>query len=256
MSNPPVITVANISKAFWVHARTDATLLSRMADFFPSGAKRLHSRKIEAVHDVSLTVEKGKVLGVIGKNAAGKSTLLRLIAGILIPDEGEVSVDGKIVSLISLSVGLRPTLSICDNIYLACSLFGMPRSQIKSVYSEILDFAGITDATMYPYQLSTGMNQRLSFSIAVHTTPEILLLDVVFSAGDIGFQAKALERMEKLIKGDTTVVMVSHSIERIRTLSDSVLWLDAGSVRMFGKTDDVVNAYMSYMQERPVGSIR
>ena len=96
---------------------------------------------------------------------------------------------------------------------------------------------------MYPYQLSTGMNQRLAFSIAVHTTPEILLLDEVFSAGDIGFQAKALDRMENLINGDTTVVMVSHSSERIRAMSDEVLWLESGCIKMIGKPDDVIAAY-------------
>jgi len=248
MSSNPAIVVENVYKDFWVHARTDATMLSRIADVFPSGGKRLHSRKIEAVRDVSFTVDHGKVLGIIGKNAAGKSTLLRLIANIYEPDTGKVTVDGKIISLISLSVGLRPTLSIIDNIYLACSLFGMPRLQIKKVYPQILEFAGITDPYMYPYQLSTGMNQRLSFSIAVHTKPEILLLDEIFSAGDIAFQAKAQQRMEELIQGDTTVVMVSHSIERIQTLSDTVLWLDAGAVRMIGTPKEVIAAYTNSLQ--------
>ncbi|PIR53892.1 hypothetical protein COU75_03505 [Candidatus Peregrinibacteria bacterium CG10_big_fil_rev_8_21_14_0_10_42_8] len=248
MSTTPAIFVENVYKDFWVHARTDATILSRIADAFPSGGKRLHSRKIEAVRNVSFALDRGKVLGIIGKNAAGKSTLLRLIANIYEPDAGTVIVDGTITSLISLSVGLRPTLSIIDNIYLACSLFGMPRSHIKKVYPQILEFAGITDACMYPYQLSTGMNQRLSFSIAVHTKPEILLLDEIFSAGDIAFQSKAQQRMEELIKGDTTVVMVSHSIERIRELSDVVLWLEAGSVKMIGEPKEVIHAYIVSMQ--------
>lgn len=254
MSTDPVIVVENISKDFWVHARTDATMLSRIADVFPSGSKRLHSRKIEAVRDVSFTLDQGKVLGIIGKNAAGKSTLLRLIANIYEPDTGNVTVNGNIVSLISLSVGLKPTLSICDNIYLACSLFGMPRAQIKKVYPQILEFAGITDAHMYPYQLSTGMNQRLSFSIAVHTTPEILLLDEVFSAGDIAFQDKARKRMEELIKGDTTVVMVSHSIERIQALSDTVLWLESGGIKMIGSPKEVIDAYVESMERELIAN--
>lgn len=239
-----VIDLRNVKKAFTVHARTDATMLSRMADLVPSGHKRNSSRYIEAIDDVSLQVKKGEVLGVIGKNASGKTTLLRIIAGILYPDEGSRKVIGKITPLINLSVGLRHRLSIRDNIFLACSLYGMNQGNIHNTLSDIVEFAGIEEfIDMYPYQLSTGMSQRLSFSIAVHTAPEILLLDEVFSAGDISFQRRAQQRMTSLIRSHVTVVMASHQLDRIVNLSNKVLWLERGRVKAFGSPDEVVSAY-------------
>jgi len=244
MNPASVITVDHVSKSFWVHARSDATILSRMADLLPSGAKRHHSRCIQAVKDVSFTVEKGEVLGIIGKNASGKTTLLRLIAGIHVPDSGKVYTEGKIISLINLSVGLKNRLSVLDNIFLTCSMYGMSRSQIQDVIKPILEFAGVQQyVDMYPYQLSQGMSQRLSFSIAVHTKPDILLLDEVFSAGDIQFKQKAAQKIEELIFSDISVVMVSHDLNKIAKMCDRVLWIDKGAIRQSGAPKFVLGAY-------------
>jgi ABC-2 type transport system ATP-binding protein/teichoic acid transport system ATP-binding protein len=246
MSIDPVIIVEHASKTFWVHARTDGTILSRMADFLPSGSKRHHSNCINAVQDVSFEVARGEVLGIVGRNASGKTTLLRLIAGILEPDSGTVKTRGKVTSLIELSVGLRHRLSVRDNICLACSMFGMSRSDIRDAFLNILEFAGVQQyVEMYPYQLSSGMNQRLAFSIAIHTKPEVLLLDEVFSAGDIYFQKKASKKMEELICSDVTVVMVSHSIERLKELSSHIIWMDQGQIQQRGDPTTVIAAYKS-----------
>lgn len=253
MSTDPVISLQNVSKSFYAHARTDASLLSRLADLAPSGSKRLHAEYIEAVRDVSFSVSKGEVLGLIGSNAAGKTTLLRLIAGIFGPDEGTVSVRGTVTSLINLSVGLRDRLTVRDNISFYCSLFGLSRDQIHDAFPRIIEFAGIERyVDMYPYQLSMGMTQRLAFSIAVHTNPEILLLDEVFSAGDVHFQAKAEAKMMEMIRSDITVVMVSHQLEHITKLCDSAIWLENGSVREAGPPADVVAHYESSSSGLPL----
>ena len=245
------IDVLHVSKSFTIHARSDATMLSRMADLMPSEKKRHTTRFIRALRDVSFQVEKGEVLGVIGKNASGKSSLLRMIAGILYPDEGTVDVQGAITPLISLNVGVKPRLTITDNIFLACSLYGMPQGDISSTLDSIIEFAGIEEfVDMYPYQLSTGMGQRLAFSIAVHTNPEILLLDEVFSAGDMFFQERAAQRMTQLIQGNVTVIMVSHSMERIESVCDKVLWLEKGKMREIGDPKTVIENYVKDSQSK------
>lgn len=252
MSLNPVICLQNVSKSFFAHARTDASLLSRIADLAPSGSKRLHAKYIEAVRDVSFSVSKGEVLGIIGCNAAGKTTVLRLIAGIFAPDTGTVSVSGNVISLINLSVGLRDRLTVRDNISFSCSLYGLGREDINDVFPRIIEFAGIEEyVDMYPYQLSLGMTQRLAFSIAIHTKPEILLLDEVFSAGDIHFQEKAAEKMKEMIRSDVTVVMVSHQLDHIRMFCDSVLWMEHGSIRELGSPQDVVAHYMEPVSAAP-----
>jgi ABC-type polysaccharide/polyol phosphate transport system ATPase subunit len=245
-----VIKLRDISKAFTVHARSDATILSRMADLMPSDAKRHGKKYIQALSDISLDVEKGEVLGVIGKNASGKSTLLRIIAGIHTPDSGEREVHGVVTPIINLNVGLKHRLTIRDNIFLACSLYGMRHGNIQRTLSDIVEFAGIEEyIDMYPYQLSTGMSQRLSFSIAVHTKPEILLLDEIFSAGDLSFQERAKARMTELIRSHVTVVMVSHSLPNISRLCDKVVWMDKGTIREYGDAQDIVKSYREHSQK-------
>jgi lipopolysaccharide transport system ATP-binding protein len=242
--NKTIIKLQGISKAFTIHTRSDATILSRMADMIPSENKRHTVRKLQALSDISLDVKKGEVLGIIGRNASGKSTLMRIIAGILDADSGKREVHGNITSVMNLGVGLRHRLTIRDNIFFACSLYGMRHSDIRKAIPDIIEFAGIEDCLdMYPYQLSSGMSQRMSFSIAIHTNPEILLLDEVFSAGDIAFQKRAIERMTTLIKSNVTVVIVSHSLDRIEELCDHVIWLDEGRILLEGPPSAVLQNF-------------
>lgn len=243
-----IIKLRDVSKTFIVHARSDATILSRMADLMPSDSKRHTSKKIYALSNVSFEVQRGEVIGIIGKNASGKSTLLRIIAGIHSLDSGECSVDGVVTPVINLNVGLKHRLTIRDNIFLACSLYGMSHGDIQKKLNMIIEFAEIEDyIDMYPYQLSSGMIQRMMFSIAIHTKPEILLLDEVFSAGDIAFQKKAKERMVTLIKSHITVMIASHDMRRIKLLCDKVLWLENGVIKEFGETQEVVRNYQTAM---------
>ena len=250
MSTQPAITVSRLHKSFWIHARTDATLLSRIADLLPSGSPRNFSRCIRAVSDVSFTLEKGKVMGIIGRNGSGKTTLLRLIATIMPPEKGSVAVQGKLVSLISMQVGSMPRLTVRDNILLSCSLYGMTRAEITDQLPSIVAFAELEDAIdMYPYQLSTGMIQRLAFSIAVHSKPEVLLLDEALSAGDMIFSEKSSKRMQELIGSDATVIIVSHNLKAITQYCDTVLWMDKGEMRAIGDPTKTVQAYKTYCRE-------
>jgi len=247
MNTLPIISLRNVSKKFHVPKRKDKTILSYLAHAF-SESDHLHAEQnIDAISHVSFDVYKGEVLGIIGKNASGKTTLLRVIAGIMQPDSGDVDVRGSITSLINLSVGLQPRLTVRDNIHLACALLGMNRKETRQNFDSIIMFGELKQYIhMYPFQLSTGMNQRLSFSIAVHTTPEVLLLDEVFSAGDIYFQQKAAQKMKELIESDVTVVMVSHDLKKIVEMCDRVLWLESGVVRAYGPVKPIIQDYRNY----------
>lgn len=246
MTPHSVISVQNVSKAFSVPRRKDETILSHIVQTLSPKEKKTytHPESIQALVDVSFEVPSGGVLGLIGKNASGKSTLLRIVAGILEPDAGTVHTDGAITSLINLSVGLQQRLSVRDNIFLTCALFGMHQKEAEDKFDSIIAFGELEQyVDMYPFQLSSGMQQRLAFSIAIYAEPEILLLDEVFSAGDASFRDKAVERMEKLVQSDVTVVMASHELDRVRDFADRVLWLEEGRVRLDGDPSDVVQAY-------------
>jgi ABC-2 type transport system ATP-binding protein/teichoic acid transport system ATP-binding protein len=247
MMHDPVITVTNVSKTFSVPKRKDATVLSHIVQTIAPKQKRTydHPDSLQALSNVNLSVPSGGVFGIIGRNASGKSTLLRVIAGIIKADSGDVKVHGSITSLINLSVGLQQRLTVRDNIFLTCALFGMHRQEAEEKFDSIITFGELEQyVDMYPFQLSSGMQQRLAFSIAIHSEPEILLLDEVFSAGDAAFRNKAVTRMEQLVCSDVTVVMASHELDRVRDFADHVLWLDKGHVQMEGDSREVVQAYM------------
>jgi len=244
MNISPMISLRNISKKFHLPRRKDETVLSILSQVVSDGTHQRRDQTFEAVSDISFDVQQGEVLGIIGKNASGKTTLLRIIAGIMQPDSGEVDVFSHVTSLINLSVGLQPRLLVRDNVYFACALLGMSREETHKKFNSIISFGALEKyVDMYPYQLSTGMNQRLAFSIAIHTEPEILLLDEVFSAGDISFQDKASKKMASLINSHVTVVMVSHDLKRIAKLSHKVLWLDNGRIKKMGDPSAVIKAY-------------
>ncbi len=242
--NPPIIQLSGVSKSFTVPVRRDATILSRMIGAVRRGTGTAQVRSITALRDIDFSVERGEVIGIIGRNAAGKSTLLRVIAGIIVPEAGKVRVHARVTSLMNLSVGLHDRLTVRDNIFLGCSLLGMRHAEIKIAFDSIVEFAGIGEfVEMYPYQLSLGMNQRMAFAIAVSCHPEILLLDEVFSAGDAAFVAKSEKRMAEIIRGNVTVVMASHDLDRVSHLCDRVLWLDHGALVMQGNPVEVISAY-------------
>ena len=189
------IIVENVSKKFQIGFKKNQSALERVIDLFSGKEPK---KTIQALKDVSFTAEKGEIVGIIGENGSGKSTLLRLIAGIYRQDEGSIIANGKIISVISLVIGLHPRLTLKDNIFLVGSFFGLSQKEIKEKFNSIIEFAELENfVNTKIYQFSEGMKARLAFSIAIHCTPDILLLDEVFEVGDENFRKKSAEKKSK-----------------------------------------------------------
>ena len=186
----------------------------------------------------------GEVLGIIGRNGAGKSTILKVISGILKPTEGSVSVRGNIVPMLELGSGFDFDLTGRENIYLNGSILGYSSHFLDEKYDEIVSFSELGEFIEMPIRnYSSGMMMRLAFSIATVVNPEILIVDEILAVGDEAFQRKSRQRMLELMGGGTTVLFVSHSLDQIREMCDRVLWLDHGQIKMLGETKEVCDAY-------------
>lgn len=208
-----------------------------LKQWFVDCFKRKKKNKDEfwALTDVDLTVKKGEVIGFIGSNGAGKSTLLKVVAGVMKPTRGKVYTHGNICPMIELGAGFDPQLTARENIYLNGAIMGYSKELIDSKFREIVDFSELWDFLDVPVQnFSSGMVARLAFSVATIIEPEILIVDEILSVGDIAFQEKSLQKMLSMIRGGTTVLFVSHSLEQIKQICDSVVWLDHGKVRKRG----------------------
>ena len=203
----------------------------------------------EAVKGVSFEVEKGKILGIVGKNGSGKSTLLRAIAGIFSPDSGTIDLHDHTISLLSIGVGFQSKLSGRENIYLSGMLLGFDRNQIDEKIDEIIEFAELGKFIDRPVKTySSGMYSKLAFSITAILETEIILIDEVLSVGDAKFKKKSYNKMKSLINNkDRTVLIVSHSSETLRNLCDNILWLHDGEVKMLGTTQEVLPLYDKFM---------
>ena len=200
--------------------------------------------KLWALDGVTLDVGRGKVLGVVGPNGAGKSTLLKVIAGVLHPTSGRVVVRGSVAPMIEVSGGMNPDMTGRENIVLLGTLLGRPPAEMRDCADGIAEWAGLThmmDAPIRAY--SSGMRARLGFAINTDRKPEVLLIDEVFSVGDEAFKKKSLERIEYLMSGGTSVVIVTHSLNTIVALCDSAIWLDRGHIKEYGPPEEVVAAY-------------
>lgn len=208
------------------------------------GKFRKPSRK-QTLKDVNLVISEGEKIGIIGANGSGKSTLLKLISGILQPTTGRVSVLGRIAPLIELGAGFEPELSVEDNILIYGVLLGFSRQEMKWRIKDILEFSELEDYRLVPVKgLSSGMVARLAFAIATDVHPDILIIDEVLSVGDERFKQKSKRKMEELWNENTTVLVVSHSMEFIQEACDRVLWLDQGLTQMFGEPKAIVDAYL------------
>jgi lipopolysaccharide transport system ATP-binding protein len=200
-----------------------------------------------ANQDVSLQLRQGEVLGLIGHNGSGKSTLLRMMAGIQKPNRGSVTIDGRVSALLELGAGFHPDLTGRENVYLNASILGMRRSDIDKVFDDIVEFAGgqIPDFIDTPVKIySSGMFVRLGFSVAVHLSPQILIIDEVIAVGDEEFQRRCFEYLFRLRSEGVTIVMVSHALGLVANMCDRAAWLDHGELRLDGPAPDVVQAYL------------
>ena len=212
--------------------------------------KRSRAEEFQAVKNVSFRVEKGEIVGLIGKNGSGKSTMLRAIAGIFSPNSGTINLHGHSVSLLSIGVGFQKELSGRDNILLSGMLLGFSEEQIREHMDEIIQFSELgkfIDAPVRTY--SSGMHSKLAFSITAVLETDIILIDEVLSVGDSRFKKKSYAKMKELISDtNRTVVIVSHDMKTIRDLCSKVLWINDGEMVQYGDTETVLESYDAYMK--------
>lgn len=202
----------------------------------------------QALNDVSFEVNKGEVMGIIGRNGAGKSTLLKVISGILKPSAGEVTLHGNVVPMLELGSGFDIDLSGRENIFLNGAILGYSEEFLKEKYNEILQFSELRDFIDIPIRnYSSGMVMRLAFSIASLVNPEILIVDEILAVGDSAFQEKSKAKMLELMSGGTTVLFTSHSIGQIREMCDRVIWLEHGKVMDIGIPEHICREYEKFM---------
>lgn len=213
--------------------------------------KKSKTEVFEAVRGVTFEVEKGEILGIVGKNGSGKSTMLKSIAGIFSPDEGTIDLKGNSVSLLSIGVGFQKQLTGRENILLSGMLLGFTEEEVRAKLEDIIEFAGLGKFIDMPVKTySSGMYSKLAFSITANLETDIMLIDEVLSVGDAKFKKKSFKKMKELIQDDNrTVIIVSHSSDTIRKLCNKVLWLHDGEIRMYGETEEVMDAYDAFMDK-------
>lgn len=231
----PAIIVEHISKEFILRHNRAMGLKTRFLGLFHKN-KREKREHFLALHDVSFTVEKGEALGLLGHNGSGKSTLLQIIAGILQPTGGHLTVHGRVAPLIQLGVGFNPELTGYENIFLNASLFGFLNKDIKSRVQSIIEFSELEHFINTPLKnYSSGMQMRLGFSVAVHLQPDILLADEILAVGDQAFQEKCHTKIAELRAQGMTLILVSHSPEQVNKFCDQYVRLDKGQMVDVGR---------------------
>lgn len=206
---------------------------------------KLEYQEFTALDHVSFRVERGETLGLIGRNGAGKSTVLKVISGILKPTAGSVVIYGNVVPMLELGSGFDFDLTGKENIFLNGAILGYSEKFLLEKYDEIVEFSELGNFIGTPIRnYSSGMLARLAFSIATVVKPEILIVDEILSVGDVAFQEKSRKRMMELMGGGTTVLFVSHSLEQVQQMCEHAIWLEKGCIHMEGLAEDVCNAYV------------
>ncbi len=248
------IQLEHVSKRYRTgRSRTVVDLVAGSVDALRGKSDEVHSATrgsvsstIHALNDVSFEIKEGAGLGIIGRNGAGKTTLLKLISRVTWPTSGKVRVAGHVVSLIELGAGFHPELTGRENVYLGAGLFGLTRKEIDRQFDAIVDFADVArliDTPMKRY--SSGLYARLGFSVAIHSRPDIVLVDEVLSVGDATFRRRALEALRALIESGKTVLFISHDMWNVRRLCSDILWMEDGRVRAHGAAGEIAERYMN-----------
>ena len=239
---PMAVEVKDVTMIFNMASES----LGSLKEYFISLARhKLFFEEFRALKNISFDVHRGEVVGLVGTNGSGKSTMLKIIAGVLEPSEGEVKVHGNIAPLIELGAGFDPKLSARENIYLNGALLGYTKEFIDANFDGIIEFAELKDFVDMPLKnFSSGMVARIAFAIATITEPDILIVDETLSVGDVFFQQKCERRIQHFIEsGDVTVLFVSHSMEQVERICQRAVWIEKGDLRMDGPVDEVCKAY-------------
>ena len=246
MAEQVLIDAQHLGKCYRVYNHH----LDRLKEALSLGRRR-RAREFWALQDVSLRVERGEAWGIIGENGAGKSTLLKLLCGVTLPSQGQLSVRGRVGALLELGVGFHPEYSGRENLYLSGALMGLSRDELQERVPAILDFAGIGDFIDRPLKTySTGMTVRLAFALATSIEPEILVTDEVLAVGDEAFQKKCIRWMEGFLAGGGTLIFCAHNSYQVKRLCGKALWLHHGKVQAMGVSHAVVQEYSDYIEEQ------
>jgi len=241
-----LIDFDSVSKTFPRH-RGQMLVRSHIKHLMNRGAKD----RFYALKNVSFRIERGESVAIVGANGAGKSTLLALIAGLTQPDSGSVRVDGRVAGLLDLGSGFHPELTGAENVRMNAALLGLRRRRISEVFEEIVEFSGVDDFINEPLRTySSGMVVRLAFSVAIHTDPEILLVDEVLVVGDGAFQIKCYDKICEFQRLGKTFVCVSHAAPLVQKLCERAIWLDHGEVVASGSSLQVMAEYNGHMAAR------
>lgn len=241
MENMDIISVDHVSMRF----RLASEKVDSLKEYFIKTLKsQISTNEFWALNDVSFQIQKGDALGLIGLNGSGKSTMLKIIAGVLKPTKGSVAVRGEVAPLIELGAGFDYDLTASENIFLNGALMGRSHEEMESYYDGIVEFSELKDFIDVPVKnFSSGMIARLAFAIATIGTPDILICDEVLSVGDFRFQEKCHKRIGEMLEKGTTLLFVSHSIEQVEGLCNKAVWLEHGNVKMFGECKEVAEIY-------------
>lgn len=242
MDKQPMLEVRDVTMRF----RMNCDKILSLKEFVTTALHgKLHYKEFTALERVSFTVGKGETLGLVGQNGAGKSTMLKVISGILKPTEGQVKLNGSVVPMLELGSGFDFDLTGRENIFLNGAILGYSEEFLCSKYDEIVRFSELGQFIDVPIRnYSSGMLARLAFSVASMVDPEILIVDEILSVGDAEFQVKSTARMQELMGGGTTVLFVSHNIGQIKEMCSRAVWLEQGKVKMVGSSETVCDAYM------------
>jgi len=251
MSSNLAILVKNLGKLYQIYDKPQ----DRLKQSFFHGGKKFY-KDFWALQNVSFSLDRGEAIGIIGRNGAGKSTLLQIIAGTLIPTEGEVSVNGKVAAMLELGSGFNLAFTGRENVFLSGSILGIAREEMEKRFEEIVNFADIWNFIDQPVKIySSGMYARLAFATAINVSASVLIIDEILAVGDMGFQRKCYRRLEELIEDGTSILFVTHAIGIVRTFCSKALYLEAGRVKFIGSPKEACDLYLEDILEDniPVG---
>lgn len=244
----PLIRLASVSKLFRLKSERHTSLQERFVNF--GRRKPATADVFWSLRDVSLTLRPGESIGILGQNGSGKSTLLKVITGILEPTAGSVFTRGRIAALLELGAGFHPELTGLENVYLNGAVYGIGRKEMRRKLDSIIEFAELGEFIDMPVKnYSSGMYVRLGFAVAIHTSPDVLVVDEVLTVGDMVFQQKCLQRITEMQEAGIAIVLVSHSLEEIRRLCQRAIWMQNGRVHRDGEAGRVVDEYLAFSND-------
>jgi ABC-type polysaccharide/polyol phosphate transport system ATPase subunit len=242
-----VVAVKNVGIHYRIYHRQALSIKSFIIDIIK---RNYNYTQFWALKNISFDVKRGEMLGIIGRNGSGKSSLLKILSGIYDPDEGEFSIRGRTSALIELGAGFHPELTGIENVILNGAILGFTREEITSKFSSIVEFSGVGKFMDSPVKnFSSGMQLRLGFSVAVHSEPDVMLIDEVLAVGDDQFKKKCYEKIEEFRKKGVTIIFVSHNMKEIEKYCDKCIWLDKGTITLEGNPGKVTREYSRWLQK-------